>query len=217
MTPLTKIAATSLLSAPLGRSSQQIQLPLIPFPEPSADPADKAQAFDFCKQSLETNKHKFKFNEFSAFFSHHIPGSCNAALHQVTGFGASLRAAFFDVTNLHGDGFFYSNYTRVEEAEFNRAAKQRPADISVFSVRVAVDPAAYAPKGVTVMNNPVLHMTYCLNLPQETVYTSTGQTSYNTVSTPRKKHMLEDFTSEVTGATDWSSIGLPGGTDLLED
>ena len=64
MTPPTKVASTSLLSAPLGRSLQQIQLSLIPFPKPSANSANKARAFDFCKQSLEANKHKFEFNEF---------------------------------------------------------------------------------------------------------------------------------------------------------
>jgi hypothetical protein len=91
MTPFTtKVASTTLLSAPLGRSSQQIQLLLIPFPKPSANSADKARAFDFCRQSLEANKDKFEFNVFSAFLAHHIPGSCNAALHQVTGFGTSL-------------------------------------------------------------------------------------------------------------------------------
>jgi hypothetical protein len=69
----TKVAATSPLTAPLGRSSQQIQFLLIPFPEPLANPADKARAFDYCKHSLEANKHRFEFNKFSAFLIQHIP------------------------------------------------------------------------------------------------------------------------------------------------
>ena len=216
MTP-AKTATTSLFSAPLGRSSQQIQLSLIPFPEPSAGSADKARAFDFCKQALESNKHRFEFNEISAFLVLHIPGSCNAALHQVTTFGASLRSAFFDVFNLHGEGFFDSDGNRVEEAAFNLPAKERPADISVFSVRVVVDPAAYAPEGATMTNNPAMTMTYCLNLPQTTVYTTTGQTTIEAFSTPKKTKTLDEFTNNDNGTNDWSKVGLPDGTDVLED
>jgi hypothetical protein len=217
MTTATKIAGTSLFSAPLGRSSQQIQLSLIPFPEPSANPADKARAFDFCKQSLESNKHKFEFNEFSAFLAHHIPGSCNAALQQVIGYGASLRSAFFDISNLHGESFLYPDGSRVDEAEFTLPAQERPAGISIFSVRVAVTPTTYAPEGVQAMDTPAMNVTFCLNLPQTTVYTANGQNMLETLGTPKQKRTSEEFTGDTVGTYDWSRIGTPEGSDTLED
>jgi hypothetical protein len=213
----TKIAVPSLLLASLGRSTQQIQLSLIPFPEPSADPAEKARAFNYCRQALETNKDKFEFNEFSAFLTQHIPGSCNAALHQVTGFGTALRSAFFEVNNLRGECFFYSDGTQVEEAEFNLPPHERPADISIFSVKVAVNPANYTPEGVSITDNQVMHMTYWLSLPQDTVYTLTGQPTAQGFSTPKKKRALADITGDMAGPDAWADVGLPHGKDVLED
>jgi hypothetical protein len=166
---------------------------------------------------LEANKHKFEFNGFSTFFAQHVPGSCNAALHQVTGFGASLRSAFFDIRNRNGEGFFFLDNNPVKEEDFNSLTKERPADISVFSVRVVVDPAAYAPEGVTVKTNAVKHMTKCLHLPQTTVYTATGLTATEVFNTPRKKRTMEEFPSDNLGNNDWADVGLLAGTDLLED
>lgn len=217
MPPSAKVAATSLLSAPLGRSSQQIQLSLIPFPDPSANPTDKGRAFDYCRQALESNKHKFEFNEFSAFLAQHIPGACNAALHQVSGFGDSLRSAFFDVSNLQGDCFLYSDGTRVSQDEFTLPARERPNDISIISVKVAVDPTAYTPEGTTVTSNPTMHMTYCLRLPQDTVSISTGQTISEVYDTPKAPRRLEEFRNNELNQNDWSEVGLPGGNDVLED
>jgi hypothetical protein len=87
----------------------------------------------------------------------------------------------------------------------------------MFSVRVIVDPAAYAPVGVHVTNNPAMHMTYCLNLPQTTVSTSTGQTTIEAFCTPKKTRNLDEFTNDEEDTNDWSDVGLSDGTDLLED
>jgi hypothetical protein len=207
-TPPTRVAATSLLSVPLGRSSQQIQLSLIPFPKASANPADKARAFDFCRQSLEANKHKFEFNEFTAFLALHI------LAHVMP---PSIKSPELVRPNLHGEGFLYSDGNQVDEADFSLPPKERPANISLFSVGVAVKPTAYAPEGVSIMNTPAMHLTFCLTLPQDTVYTATGRNMLADFGTPKKTRTLEEFAIDELGNNDWSAVGLPNGTNLLED
>jgi hypothetical protein len=71
------------------------------------------------------------------------------------------------------------------EADFSLRAMQRPADISIFSVKVVVNPAIYLPEGATVKDTTSMQMTYYLNLPQETVSTSTRQNPDEAYGTPR--------------------------------
>lgn len=210
-------AASSLISAPLGRSTLQIQVSLIPYPASSAIPAEKARAFDYCKQTLDTNKDQFEYNELSAFITQQIPSSCNAALDQLTKFGTSLRAALFDITNLVGDSFLHSDGSRVNEDDLTKPTCTRAADISVFAVKAIVDPMKYAPVGVSLSDIQPLTMIYGLQLPQETVLTSSGQPASASYSTPRKMLLFADLPVGNNGSTDYSNIGLPGGTDLAED
>ena len=62
-----------------------------------------------------------------------------------------------------------------------------------------------------------MHMTYCLNLPQDTVYTLIGQMTLAAFSTPRKARTLVDVNDNADGHDAWSDVGLPTGTDVLED
>ena len=212
------VVSSKLMPASLGRSTKQIQLSLIPFPDSSSDPLDKARAFDYCKRQLETNKYKFEYNEFSAFLTQQIPGSCNAALSQVETFGNTLRASFFDITNLNGLSFQHSDGSKVDQAYLTKPAGERKEDISLFEVKAVVDPSRYTPHGV-VLTNLIRPFTtvYRLKLPQETVSTTPGQAVATGYSTPRKKLKYDELPVSNNGNPDFTGIGLPQGHDLIED
>ena len=103
--PPIPTGASTIIEAPRGCSSQQIQISLLSFPAVTASPETKAQAFDFCMDTLSQHRTSFEFAELSSFITSHVPCSEGSTFNQATQLGAELRAAVFSVQNRRGRGF----------------------------------------------------------------------------------------------------------------
>ena len=100
--PPIPMGASTIIEAPLGRSSQQIQISLLSFPVVTAPPETKAQAFDFCMDTLSQHCTSFEFAELSSFITSHVPCSDRSAFNQAAQLGTEVRAAVFSMQNLRG-------------------------------------------------------------------------------------------------------------------
>ena len=159
----------TMIDAPLGRSSRQIHISLLPFPDISEPNALKARAFDYCMDALTTHRDGFEFAELSSFITHHVPTSDGTALHQALDMGTAIRNAVFDIRNLTGIGFFDAKYHRIDEDDLMNPPHQRPKDIMFVLLEALIHPHHYFPQGSIVSDTHPLLLTFRLRLPQHTI------------------------------------------------
>ena len=208
-------ATPKMTEALLGRSSQQIQISLLPFPAISSSPILKAQAFDYCMDAINMHRTKFEFEELSSFISRQIPNGDGTALHQATELGLMLREAFFAVGNLQGTGFFDVNSRLVSDDELSRLPSYRPKNIAFAAFEATVDPAEYFPPGATASPIRPLLVPFRLALPQTTIDTSTGTERTHQTGTPRTRRTIADVTTNNAGTP--TGIGTAAGSDTIND
>ena len=201
-----------MVEALLGRSSQQIQISLLPFPDISASSVLKAHAFDHCLDAINTHRSKFEFAELSSFIHGRIPNSDGTALQQAVELGNTIREAVFDIRNLTCTGFLDSNNRRIADDELAKQPNLRPKNISLATFEATIDPGKYFPKGAELDGIRPRLVTYSLLLPQTTIDAYTGHEPASTNATPRQL-TLADLTVDADGIP--LSVGTATGSDTI--
>ena len=208
---------TKTIDAMLGRSSQQIQVALLPFPDLNDLPVFKAQAFDHCMNVVNMHRTKFEFAELSSFINRQVPNGNGTALSQATELGNTLHDAFFEASNLTGTGFFDANQRLITDDELVKLPHHRPKNIALASFEATVDPSLYFPAGAVVGPIRPISVTFKLALPQTTVNTSTGTAGRSNASTgsPARRRTVADITLARSGAP--RGVGEAGGSDTINE
>ena len=208
MTPFT---------ASLGRSSQQVELSLLPFPASSAPSIEQAQAFDFLINMVTSHRSQFEFNEIASFLVKTVPGSNNAALNQTMTFGRQLRKEFFLCKNVCGNGMLFADMTPLTLADFPAEPNQRRAGIMHYVLcNHGVDANVVAPLGTTISITPCT-TPFTLTLPQSSIFHDRAEQLFPDEAvalTPNRKLTTADITFRADGTP---NIGRPEGTDILDD
>ena len=216
--PTVPTGASTIIEAPLGRSSQQIQISLLSFPAVTAPPETKAQAFDFCMDTLSQHRTSFEFAELSSFITSHVPCSDGSAFNQAAQLGAEMRAAVFSVQNLRGRGFHDHTTRQIADDELEKTPSKRPSGIAFVTIEATIDPAQHLLRDTTLGTLRPLVFIYSLALPQEEIMIPNGRDNKDEdkdpFDTPPRKIKITELESNTDGAL---IAGTKNGTDVLED
>jgi hypothetical protein len=200
-TNITKPSSSGMMiSVPLGRSPNVVDVHLLPFPAISVRPALKAQAFDFCIDALEPFRAAYGFSELTTFLGNCTPGPCSAARSQALSYGSALRRSFYHVDNLQANSFQDTDGNIISgNLQLSKNIEDRASDISFIELTANVDPNKLAPAGTTV-SAPPCTVQFHLALPQETrsPTTSAAPSFVTTLFSPRMRGVSDSSAKRTT-------------------
>ena len=186
--PPIPTGASTIIEAPLGRSSQQIQISLLSFPAVTAPPETKAQAFDFCMDTLSQHRTSFEFAELSSFITSHVPCSDGSAFNQAAQLSAELRATVFSVQDLRGWGFHDHTMRRIADDELEKIPSKWLSGIVFVTIEATIDPAQHLPRDTTLSTLRPLVFIYSLALPKRRSRSPMVVTTKTKTKTPLTHH-----------------------------
>jgi hypothetical protein len=148
------------VSIPLGKNgAHTIRVPHIPSLQ--ATQHEKAKAFDYFTRQIIPLQTILHPAEIISAFAQHFPINAMPADARAHAIAEKIKAAFFDINNLEGRGFFNSHGAPIPF--WNDATDPRPRGLDYFRFIATVHPASIDPR---LNGKPPVVVEYDLPLPQ---------------------------------------------------